>query len=96
MPFSCIKCLTSSLVNGGPLSLRTTLGIPCVENIRPNFGIMALAEVEWTISTSGKREYASMATNKMEMGRRNPHEPYAKALVATETSGVDLVDSRVH
>ena len=37
--------LHSSPVNGGPLSLLMTLGIPCTENICSNFGIVALAEV---------------------------------------------------
>ena len=66
------------------------MGIPCVENIQSSLGII------------NEREYTSMATNSnkytllMEIGRRNQHEPYAKALVAKETSEMDFIDSWVH
>ena len=43
-------------VKGGPLSLLMTVGMPCVASIRSNLGIIALAEVEWTMSTSGNLE----------------------------------------
>ncbi|CAB4001077.1 Hypothetical predicted protein [Paramuricea clavata] len=54
--------LNSRLVNGGPLSLFKTSGIPCLEKIASNFGITALADVEVKISTSGKRLYSSITT----------------------------------
>jgi len=43
-------------IKGGPLSLLMTVGMPCVTSIRSNLGIIALAEVEWTMSTSGNLE----------------------------------------
>jgi len=53
MPFSSINRLISVLVNGGPLSLFTINGIPCVAKILSILGIMVVADVEWTISTLG-------------------------------------------
>ena len=90
MQFSCMDSFTSSLVKGSPLSLRTTCSIPCVEKILSNFGIMALADVDRTKSTSGNREYASMTTNKythqLEMDHKNPCGVYTKSVEAEGTS----------
>ena len=63
MPWISMYRLISCPLNGGPLSDTTLYGIPCVENILSSFGISAAADVECTISTSGYREYASIATS---------------------------------
>ena len=49
----------SSPLKGGPLSVFTVLGMPCVANILSSFGMTTEAFVDFTISTSGKREYLS-------------------------------------
>ena len=46
IPFSLIYSLIYLLVNGGPLSLCITCGMPCVEKILSIFGMMELADVE--------------------------------------------------
>eukprot|EP00795_Rhopilema_esculentum_P008878 gene8878-biopygen2045 len=45
-----------ALLNGGPLSLLTTWGNPCVAKIRSSLAIVAEADVECTMSTSGNLE----------------------------------------
>ena len=56
IPFSFMYSSISRLVNGGPLSLRIVLGIPCVAKIRSSLGIIAAADVDRTMSTSGNLE----------------------------------------
>ncbi len=63
-PVSLMKSRMSLLENGGPLSLIRISGIPCRANIPSNFGIVDLADVDVTISTSGYLLYASMTTSK--------------------------------
>ena len=50
----------SSVLNDGPLSDFTTLGIPRVANILSNFGITVVALLDLTISTSGNLIYQSI------------------------------------
>ena len=54
----------SSPLKGGPLSVLTVVGTPCVANILSSFGITMEAFVDFTICTSGKREYLSITTNR--------------------------------
>ena len=53
-PKKSAKFLNSDPLNGGPLSLLRTSGMPCLANMASNLGITALAETEVSISTSGK------------------------------------------
>ena len=64
--------LNSILLNGGPLSLLLTQGIPCVANILSSFNMVVVPVVERMISTSGNREYASMATRKYSLVGKGP------------------------
>ena len=58
----CLKPSSSAnssklrLLNGAPLSLRTTSGVPNVLNISDISGTQALADVELTDLTTGYRE----------------------------------------
>ena len=52
----------------------TIHGIPWLENILYIFGIIALAEVECTMSTLGNREYASMTTKRYSPIRNGPQK----------------------
>ena len=54
-PRSLPMFLKSSPWNGGPLSICTVYGMPCLEKMLSRFGITVLAEVDLMISTSGKR-----------------------------------------
>ena len=56
--------VNSSPKNGGPLSDLTSSGIPCLANIASSLGMVALAEVFVTCSTSGYREYVSITTKR--------------------------------
>ena len=47
-------------------------GIPCLANIPSSFGMVDLADVEVTISTSGNRLYASMTTSKYSPVGKGP------------------------
>ena len=49
---------------GGPLSLLINRGRPCVAKMHSNFGMLTVADVEFTVSTSGKRLYASITTSR--------------------------------
>ena len=51
-----MNALNSELVNGGPLSLQATLGMPWVAKIRINLLIVPVAAVDLTISTSENLE----------------------------------------
>ena len=68
-----------------PLSLRMTTGIPCVK-MRSSLEIFPLAAVELTMSTSGNREYASVAK-----GHKSLCGLCAMALVVMVTSVVGRV-----
>ena len=56
------KFLNSCPLNGCPLSVLISCGIPWRANIASSFGITVLLLVEWTISTYGKRLKSSMTT----------------------------------
>ena len=56
------KVLQLHAIKRGPLSLFRTSGIPCLEKIAMSLEIVDLAEVDVTISTSGKQLYLSMTT----------------------------------
>ena len=56
------KVLQLHAIKWGPLSLFGTSGIPCLEKTAMSFGIVDLAEVDVTVSTSGKQLYLSMTT----------------------------------
>ena len=64
IPKDFIYAANSSPTKGGPLSDLILAGIPCLANIASSFGIVALAEVVVTSSTSGYREYVSMTTKR--------------------------------
>ena len=49
-------------IEGGPLSLCKMSGTPCLENIASSFGTTALADVEVSSSTQGRRLISSTAT----------------------------------
>ena len=56
------KVLQLHAIKRGPLSLFRTSGIPCLEKIAMSLEIVDLAEVDVTISTSGKQLYLSMTS----------------------------------
>ena len=55
-PRSSAKLAKSRLLNGGPLSVQSTSGVPYSESTLSNRGMTTLAEVDGTISTIGNLE----------------------------------------
>ena len=55
-PRSSGKLAKSRLLNGGPLSVRSTSGVLYSESTLSNRGMTTLAEVDGTISTIGNLE----------------------------------------
>ena len=95
--WGCFAVLYSVLLHVLDFITRKWWSIVTSDNIwnsmgREYSGIIALAEVEYTMSTSGNREYASMITLPKETDHKNPCERCAKALAAMETSEEDLDD----
>lgn len=73
-------------MNGGPLSLRATLGKPWVAKILVNLLIVPVAAVDFTMSTSGNREYASIATELADVG----NGPQKSIWTVCQGSGGDI------
>ena len=63
-PRCSAKFLNSQSLKRGPLSLFKTSGIPYIAKIALSFGMVDLAEVDMTISTSGNRLYSSRTTTR--------------------------------
>ena len=63
------------VLSSGPLSVFSSLGIPCLANIAFSLGMTDLADVDFTISTSGKQLYLSMCSS-----RKYPYPPHGRSL----------------
>ena len=67
----------SAPLNGGPLSLFKTSGMPWRENMASNFGRTAFAETVVSTSTSGNRLNSSIITRRYSPVGKGPQKSVA-------------------
>ena len=93
--FSKVLELHAIKGGGGLLSLFKTSGIPFLAKIATSFGMVDLAEVDVTISTSGKRLYSSMTTMRYSAEgsglRKSIASSFHERLVAVSSLEVRIV-----